>query len=146
MTHGTRNDFAHHSLSVGSKKETEVARTLFLRKSSRGIVCHNSFVTAPFFIIVRRRPGLKVLFCHHSSSSTPHLLCTFCTTLATDLIIPSLGACLPRNGREIAYIIALSTTSRYFLILCSRPRLLFSSVGAENYNRLHCTTHGTLIL
>ena len=62
---------------------------------------------------------------------------------ATDLI-PIFGVRLPRNGREIA--LALSTTSWYFLIFCSRPRLLFSSVGAENHNRLHWTTQGTFIL
>ena len=39
LTHGTINDFAHHSLSVGSKRETETTCTLFLsKKQSRNRV------------------------------------------------------------------------------------------------------------
>ena len=81
----------------------------------------------------------------HSSSSScqllvhsPHLGCS--RTLATDVNMHDLGVCSPPNGRTIASMIAMLTTSWY--LLNSSPEILFNLVSAENPNRLHHTTNG----
>ena len=75
-----------------------------------------------------------------------HFLSVRFSTLATEVSIHDIGVRSPLNGRTMASLVALLTTSWYFLIFKSRPIIRFKFVGAENYNRLHCTTHGTSIL
>ena len=88
-----------------------------------------------------------ILFYHPSISLfTSHFLCVLCRSLATDVNMHDLGVCSPPIGRTIASRIAQLTTSWYFLIFNSCPKIRFKSVGAENHNRLHCTTLGTSIL
>ena len=64
------------------------------------------------------------------------LLCVRCRTLTTEVNINDFGVRSPLNGLTIVILFDFK----------SLPKIRFKFVGAENHNRLHCTTHGTSIL
>ena len=53
-----------------------------------------------------------------------------CSTLATDVHIHDFGLCFPPNGFMIASLIAPLTTTWYFPIFNSIPKIRFKSEGA----------------
>ena len=79
-------------------------------------------------------------------SSTPFQL-LLCSPLLMSIVQDSCHRCQHTQSG----CVPSSTRSRNcignrpvdFLIFCSRPKMLFNSVGAEDHTRLHCTTHGT---
>ena len=109
----------------------------------------SQIITALFFIIIiiRRR---RCIFLSHP----PFFHFFVNSSLSVCVLWDSdhrsqharLGVRYQQNGFTITSMTALLTTSWYFLIFNSLPKMRFKFVGAENHSRLHCTTHGTSIL
>ena len=101
--------------------------------------CPRSFITALLLIIVsiRRRRRCKVLA--HPPSF--HLLINY------SLFVWALSA--PKSTCTISECVSLQMVSQqrtswyFFKSYNSVPWMRFKSVGAENHNKHHCTTHGT---
>ena len=107
---------------------------------------HIHHCTALFF-----KRGTKCVFLFHPPSFHVLTKCSLCVVCVVGLWPPSLtyttSVCVfLLSGFITASMMAPLTTSLYFLIFNSAPKMRFQSVGAENHNRLHCTTRGTSIL
>ena len=109
-----------------------------------GIVCYKSFITAPFVNIIRRRRGYKVLFCH------PPLQLSLYFPLLVTILQDSCHRCQQTQSRCVPSSKRSRNCIRNRLVddfvvlfdfMFSRPKMIFNSVGAENHNRLHSTTH-----
>ena len=72
--------------------------------------------------------------------------CVCCVGPLPPMSTCTTSVCSPPNGRTIASMIALLTTSWYFSKFNSCPKIRFKFVGAEYHHSLHCTTHGTSTL
>ena len=133
-------------------KTTRTSCALFL--SSKGAAAskgNRSFVTALFFIIISiiRRGRGCILLSHPPSF---HLF------IHSSLFVCALWDSGHRS-QHARLRFALSTEWSHnsvhdstiddfviLLIFKSLPKIRFKFVGAENHQRLHCTTHGTSIL
>ena len=92
--------------------------------TASGITNHSSLLSSSSSSPSEEEGAVFPLIIHPSIFLfNSHFLCVRCRTLATDVNMHDKGVCSPPNGRTEASMIALLTTSWYFWIFNSYPKI-----------------------